>query len=891
MDYSRLHPPRTSERLCVRSELLASLDKAFEPKMTLIVAPAGYGKTSLLSQWCERLDQSGIAIAYYAARERDRDPSAFLAMLTGALSVAGLDMGALVQGREGRIRHDITLDDILIRLELAGQPLVMIIDDFEQVNDDAINDVVADFVQAAPPTVHFVITSRQFPALPVSSLDIRGQLRMIDAYQLKLSNGELASMLDLPADNDEVATISKHTQGWPVTVELYRLWRQRHAIHDSRATFGGHVAEVQNYLTEQLFSSLPSAHLDLLIDIADLDEVDARLVDRMRGQHDSALILEEISETLSSLIWTGQERDEKVYRLHPLLLENLRQKLHKDEDRRERLAVNAAMWFLENFRFAEAIRSARASSDSTIVEKIVAQIRPIHLMVAESATTLRQILRELPEDFIASRPRLQLMAAIAHFKAGFFIESRNMLERVRTKTQNFTVDPDGHPEWLTVEGNLTDLIFLCQVGRMSSRIEELIAIIRDTAPDDPIIWGSCENVMTLVEQVRGDFDSADAAVTKARSIYSTIRLSDYGETQIAGQEMLILLGRGRLREVMHLIGRYQQHSSREELDDMSTPLMIKIILAVVRYEQEFSDTAVELLKNSFAEHSKAESWFDQYAIAYPVILMRTYVQEGADAAFDYIALAQAKSARLGIEALPDFLSCLEIEYHIRNGDLDAATRLAERLDLEHRVDRNALTENQGWREFDAFARALIKLRLGEQRYDDALRHAQDLVASGHTGGRLRAEIQGWIFSALARAGNDQMGQAATHLLKAVLLAYPEGFIAPFAEEGAALSPIIRALLADRNLDAYARRHLEEVEKANRKAMAQPNSNELNEREREVVEHLAEGLSNKMIARRMGITDHTVKFHLKKVFSKLEVSSRKAAVAKAFSGTLRTDDTP
>ena len=116
------------------------------------------------------------------------------------------------------------------------------------------------------------------------------------------------------------------------------------------------------------------------------------------------------------------------------------------------------------------------------------------------------------------------------------------------------------------------------------------------------------------------------------------------------------------------------------------------------------------------------------------------------------------------------------------------------------------------------------------------------------------------------------------LLKAVLLAYPEGFVAPFSEEGTALVPTIEELLTE-NIDAYARRHLEAIRRTIAGSMARPDSELLNSREREIVGHLAEGLSNKVIARRMGITDHTVKFHLKKIFSKLKVSRRRDAVSK------------
>ncbi|MEP7244138.1 MAG: LuxR C-terminal-related transcriptional regulator [Gammaproteobacteria bacterium] len=882
---SRLMPPRRGGRLCERRELLSSLDETLQTRVTLIVAPAGYGKTTLLAQWCERLEQQQIPVAYYSASQSDRDPSAFLAMVGGAMVEAGIDMGEHPPFLDGKIRDDLSVDDILLGLELAGQSLILIIDDFERVNEPAITAVMASLIEAAPASVHFVVASRALPALPVSALELEGKLRLIDSYQLKLRRDELAWMLDLDADSSEVKEIATRTQGWPVTAELYRLWRERHLARDARATFGGHVAEVHNYLAEQLFSSLPGEQFELLVDIADRDEASAELVDAMRERNDSARLLHIIARSISSLMWTGQEHGSTTYRLHPLLLEHLRQTLSQDVARRSRLAINASRWFLEQHRFPEAIRTALESRDAGSVERVIRALRPVHILVADGAAMLRAILRELPEEVCARHPRLQIMAAIAHFKAGLFAKGRSMLERIREATQGFTVDPDGQADWLILEGNLINLIFFCQLSRMSTRVEALYDIVIGAAAEDATIWGAGEIVMMLVHQVRGDFDAADAAIVRARSIYGTVELSRYGHTQIVGHEVLVLIARGRLRHSLELISSYQKQPDFEMPDDVSTPTLLKLILAAVRYEQEFSDGAVEAMKNSLAEHSIAESWFDQYAIVYPGLATRLFIREGADAVFGFLEDARTRSQRTGIEALPDFMTMLEIEYRARSGDLAGAEKLAAAVALEACVNgETSVADVRGWRERDAALQAVIRLRIAQRRSGEALVLARRLARAGQSGGRLRTEIKGLVFCALAQDASASPELATASLLKAVLLAYPEAFVAPFAEEGAPLIPLIEALLTQ-SIDAYARRHLELIRRAIGSSMVRADGDELNPREREIVGHLAEGLSNKVIARRMGITDHTVKFHLKKIFSKLEVSSRRAAVAKMLAGKI------
>ncbi|MGH8138535.1 MAG: LuxR C-terminal-related transcriptional regulator [Steroidobacteraceae bacterium] len=880
---SRLKPPRRGGRLCERRELLSSLDETLQTRVTLIIAHAGYGKTTLISQWCQRLEQQQIPVAYYAASQADRDPAAFLAMVAGAIVEAGIDMGEHPPFLGGKIREDISIEDILLGLELAGQTLILIIDDFERVNEPGIAAIVASLIELAPASIHFVVASRVFPAFPVSTLELEGKLRLIDSYQLRLRREELAWMLDLDADSAEVQEVAVRTQGWPVTAELYRLWRERYSTRDARQTFGSHVQEVHNYLAEQLFSSLPPEQFELLIDIADRDEASAELVDAMRERNDSARLLHVIARSISSLMWTGQDNDTTVYRLHPLLLEHLRQTLSQDVSRRTRLAVNASRWFFEQHRFPEAIRAALDSRDVAAIERVIRALRPIHIVVADGAPMLRAILRELPESLCAQHPRLQIMAAIVHFKAGFFVDGRAMLERIREQTHGFTVDPGGRSDWLLAEGSLIDLIFFCQLSRISSRVEALIDVVIGVAGGDATIRGACEIVMMLVHQMRGDLDAADAAMARGRTIYDTVELSRYGHTQIVGHEVLVLMARGRLRKSLELIARYQKQSDFEVPDDISTPTLLKLILSTIRYEQEFSDSAVDAMKHSLTEHSITESWFDQYAIVYPALALRLWMGEGAPAVFAFIDDARQRALRRGIEALPDFLGYLEIEYRARSADVARAGALAADLDLDARANAaGALTETQGWREREAALQAAIRLAIAQADWDKGLGLARQFARSGQSGGRLKAEIKGHVFCALVQDARG-LGEAATaSLLKAVLLAYPEGFVAPFSEEGTALMGPIEALMTE-NIDAYARRHLETIRRTIGSSMARPDSELLNSREREIVGHLAEGLSNKVIARRMGITDHTVKFHLKKIFSKLEVSRRRDAVAKILAG--------
>lgn len=878
IDLSRLSIPKRHGRICERHELLKSLEGARDSRVTLILGPAGYGKTTLITQWCERLGERQVAIAYYSASERDREAATFLFMLANALDLAGIDMSGSAALTSGDVLPGAAVDHILIRIELAGQPLVLIIDDFERVENPHTVSIVKALIDASPAALQLVLVSRRRPNIPLAALDVQGQLRVIDASRLRMSRDELAWLLELSPDSQDAVDITRRTEGWPVAVQLYRLWLERRSP-DQNPRFGGHVAEVTDYLTEQLFSSLTAEQRSLLIDIANCEEVEPLLVDCMRQRSDSARLLDEIAQNLSTLIRRSDGTEEPIYRLHPLLLENLRGQLAREPKHVAELSANAAIWYLQHQRYPDAVRRALDGHDDEVMRQVLRELRPIHVLLAHGVAMLRAILREIPESFIAKHPRLQLMAAIAHFKAASFTEARQMLERIRTTTDEFRNDPDGESERLSAEGNFIDLVFMTQVARPSPRTEMLYATVIAASGDEPTLWAACENVMMLTSEVRGDLDAAKASIVKARRIYESVGLPRYANLQIIGHELLIALAEADLRRATDLIARYQKQPTLEIEDDISIPSMLKLTLAAIRYEREFDDQSVEMLQKALTEHGSSESWFEQYAIAYPCMLMRLNLLYGPDSVYEFIVKARAHAVHVGLESLPLFLDALEVEYRVRNGDMDRAAQVAESSSLRTWVGEAAARESLTWRERDATAQALLMLRMAEGRPQEALRFARLLAAEGQKGGRLRTQIKGLVLASLALYAMNESFEACAELRKAVLLAYPQGFVAPFAEEGARLNRILAILAKDDKCDAFTHRHIKAIQRAIGDGMRSAKATDLNERELEIVSYLAQGASNKVIGRRLGITENTVKFHLKKIFSKLDVSTRRAAVAR------------
>lgn len=878
IQHARLVPPRNAEHVCERLDLLKKLGDRSAARTTFVIAAGGYGKTVLISQWCGRLSGQGIPFAYYLASERDRDEMAFVTMLAAAVERAGIRFADRLPGFQHALSPQQILDELLVHLELSKKPVTLIIDSFDRVEGQAINDLLNTLVTLAPSNFRLVLCSRIRPQIPFLALSVRDEVQLIDSDSLCLTREEISRFMVLPEQSREVNEIAELARGWPAIVHLYQLWSARQQSENRCEKFGGYVREVSEYLNTDILSALHLEQIRLLVDIADCEEVEPALVDFIRERTDGARLLEETASRLSSLIDIIGGENSPVYRLHPLLLDHLRARLARDCSRRTGLQKKAACWYLSEQRYVEAIRIAMMSRDSEVIDNVVHHIRPIHILLCDGIPALRGILSELSDTLLESRPRLRILAAIVHFKAGFFKEAISMLERIREDSNDFQDDPDGEPDSLRAEGQLTHLIFLGQLSQLPADFDSRCNSVVANAGTDPTLWGACENIKILDSQVRGDLTAASESMNRTRRIYELVGPSHYGKLQVFGHEILIALAAGKLGRINRLIDEYQK---KVAVADSGIPAMVKIAQAAVRYERRFDETSVNMLKRGLIEHGANESWFDQYAITIQPCITRLNLCDGPEAALQLLFDTRSRAGRAGIETLPRFFDFLEAGIRVRAGQ----TSIAAGLLSEHGFDNadsdiDAIGSLGFWRERDICAQVLFVLRQAQGKSKQAITIATELLRAGRSGGRSRSEIKGLVLLSLVLEAEGNRSRAVSTLRQAIVLASPEGFVAPFAEEGTVLIPLISELIACGDMNVLALRHLHTVENVITSEISTQDSFVLSEREQEIMQHLADGAANKVIARRLGISDNTVKYHLKKIFLKLDVSTRREAAAKA-----------
>ncbi|MCJ2180951.1 LuxR C-terminal-related transcriptional regulator [Novosphingobium album (ex Hu et al. 2023)] len=868
----RLKPPRQQVVLRERELVLRSLDVARRGRLTLVLGPPGYGKTSALAQWFERLGQSGMAAAWYSATEAEREPLQFLRMLTLALEAAGIEPGPSARRAAGDASADALLDGLLLGLEQIREPLVLIIDDYDRIDQPAVARTVTELLASLPLHVNLVLGTRRKPSLEIATLRAMGGVRTIDPDELKFDGKDIAAILDLPPDAGELEAIQAQTEGWPVAVQLYRLWRERLANGAAMPAFGGHASEVGDYLAEQVVAALPAAQQKVLIALSIAEQVEPSFADAIREADDSAAMLEAISHALPSLVQQTAADGDIAYRVHPLLSDYARSRLMLEPGRAAVLHRRAALWLAAQARYVDAVRHAVQGKDEAFLLDLLGRLPFRSIFIAYGAGELRAILREVPPGALAVLPNMRLMQALALFKEGFFVEAEQLRREIETAIMALrTPDADA----LLVESRALGLLFNVHMSGTVSDCDAWIAWLEAHAPADPMTWAWCENVRIVVEQEQGRLAAAQASLSRTRRAFEMAQSSEFGLLQLIVHEMLIDLARGDLRAVQEQASVLMRRDPAGLVGERCLHAMGRMLSAEVDYQRSHRLQAADVMRMALAEYGRGEAWFDQYAIAMPVIVEVTFRRHGLTEARREIAAAARDYARRGMVCLEGMLAGVELSCLVRAGVEDGLTELADMC--RARLSGPGVSQAP-WRERDLLRRALAELALSRGQAETAQALAGDLVAEGTDGERLGPRVAGLLLSARAHMLAGQSEPALACLREAVLLASGEDMVAPFAEAGPEILAPLRQLHAgepSRLIQNHIAAILRTIEIERR--VADPDA--LSDREAEIVTHLADGASNKLIARRLGLTENTIKFHLKKVYAKLGVQTRKQAAAR------------
>lgn len=841
----------------------------------MVSAPAGFGKTTAVSEWvagCER------SVAWLSLDAADSEPARFLTYLTAALQTIAPHIG---QGVMGALRSpqpppiESLLTALLNDITTVPDDFVLVLDDYHVV-DAQLDDALAFLLEHLPPRMHLVMTTREDPRLPLSRLRVRGQLAELRATDLRFTPPEAAEFLNqtmgLRLSEDDIDALEARTEGWIAGLQLAAI--SMRGLDDTTGfitSFTGSHRFVLDYLVEEVLHQQPESVQSFLLRTSILDRFcgplcDALLLDPSISGQQTLEYLEQINLFIIPL-----DNERRWYRYHHLFAELLRQRLHQhvtssigDGDPSvAELHVRASGWFEAQGLELDAFHHAAAANDVARAERLI-NGKGMPLYVRGGAAPVVSWLESLPTEVMNARPSLWVMYATALSIIGKLTRVEPALQAAEE------VMPDVAPTDETREliGRIADLRSLVALMWGDPKhLEAVIAHARRALEHLPLdnlraraaaLWR-----LGLAYEFQGDRCPARRAFTDA---IETSESSGNVHINIMATTCL-----GRLQEVDNHL-HPAAVTFRRVLDlvgDPPGPVACEAHVGLARLHYEWNDLDAAQRHGELSVMLAHQVENASFASS-ELFLARLQLTRG-NAAGALAALAKTEQLvrqRNFLFRLPEVVAARVLAL-LQLGDIDEAARLVRSHDLPMSRARVYLAQGDA-------AAALTILEPWRQH----------VVAKGWEDRRLRV----MVLQAIAHQAHGDQDTAMLVLGEALARAEPGGFVRLFLDEGVPMARLLSDIVARGARNAYARRLLDALEAQEPEidgqpdllaaAPAQPLVDPLSQRELEVLHLIAEGLSNREIGERLFLALNTIKGHNRVIFDKLQVERRTEAVARA-----------
>jgi LuxR family maltose regulon positive regulatory protein len=872
-------PPWMGDKIR-RDGLLARLDAVLSSRLTLIYAPAGYGKTSLLSQWRQHHQNSSFRVAWLTLEKDDADPTRFMHYVWLAVGAQG----------SGAKRRDVALTppDLPARAMLSAivnhlgrisRPVVLIFDDVHRADSAAVIDALKALIRLAPKNCHFVIASRDCPRLDQSVLAAEGRVREIKAEDLRFSVSEAEALLTrnrtFALDREDIDRIYRRTEGWPIALQLTSLSLERSSDRKEwLVSLSGSDSELAHYLSEQVLMGLSTEMQEVVLHTAVVETLTADLVNALCNRHDGGLLLERLVE--QSVFLTPLAEDRRIYRYHQLIAEYLRERLAaQDMGKYRELHGIAARWFLKHGNIAQSVNHSIQAEDHALLATIVRDAGGWRLMQSGLQEVAVRALDALPAATVAASPHLMLTRICRAIKRGELGDARADYERLLVDADHAETPSDLRTE-IEVVGDL-----LAEYENRPMTLEDLLAkeaLLRTLRPGDHLVLGSASESLGAKYYESGRLERALEPVLVAREHYQARGLI-YSDIFTRFHEARIRFAQGRLHDATDILAAAQTTIENSFGAHSDLAANCAAFQSELLYEQDHLQDSLELLEWSLPHMEQFDGWVDVYAAAYSTAARAAAASGQPESAQEYLARGRRLANRRGLRQLELLVQLCELHLLLNQMPTPPESeQIAKSLNLDELANTMATESPEFRRVAVSAALCRAKLNLISRRYDSALTELAQIKqwASQHGGGRLLIDVHLLMASGLHQSG--MFKQAQSRFNEAVNVAMAQGFVRPFLDAQRFIEALVREALGEtRRPDRYRDRFLKDLA---RKFANQPltqGTTGLTSAELSVLTYLCSGYSNKEIARLIGMSSDTVKYRLKSVFRKLGVAKRREAV--------------
>lgn len=862
-----------------RKRLIQVLNDGLQKKITLISAPAGFGKTTLLIEWVRQTD---LPVAWLSLDRGENDPFQFWVYFYSSIRILYPEIGdhalsILQVGYLNSINDALTF--FINEIEKLSSQFVVILDDFHVVDTPTIHEALIFLIDHLPEQIRLILSSRTEPPWHLTRLRTCGELTEIHSENLCFTLDETAAfmkeIMKLDLSIETLRILNENIKGWVTGLQIAALSLQgRDDIPAFLQTFSGCNRFLCDYLLEEVVESLPNDIQLFLYQTSILEQLNADLCNSVTGRTNSQEILEKLEKDNMFIISLDDNR--QWYQYHQFFVKSLRFHLNREySEMTIHLYERAAIWYEDNGYFVDSINSFFAALNYSQVVRLINKIAA-DMIYQGKIGLLMHWLERFPSEILQKQSTLLIYRAWCLITVDLNLE---VAQECLRQAENLLVNGENQVALCSKEGlSSTEATLLSCVnsflarlqGNLHSSIDYAQAALR-YLPEEEFMW-RCEASWNLAEIYRynGEVDQWDHALNKAITIsWKTERL---------GAKILVMDNLAELQVVqgqLHLAKRtWDQALKYAEGQDETLPIICLIHSGLGNLHYEWNQlkiakkhllTAIELAKYGGMIETLLESTI--------LLAQMTYIQDEREAALDMLH---------NIEPL--IQTRTETKHAIRTKAYIAYWEYLEGnrdyfYNWVHNRHLNINDQPQYIREFEYFI--LSRVMIQENKFGDALKLLKRIQESGHVNGCVISEIQSLVLQAVTLEQQGETAKAFIVLEEALTMTTPGGFKRTFIESSGAMVDLLCKYLARNPQQVYVRQLLSAMsgnlaEDPKLFSSIEP----LSEREIQILHLIASRLTSREIANELNISINTARTHIKNIYGKLDVHDRSEAAMRA-----------
>jgi LuxR family maltose regulon positive regulatory protein len=882
-------PPR--QNVVSRQRLADRLSQGIQRgcRLTLVSAPAGFGKSTLVSEWVGSHDQP---VAWISLDKGDNDPSRFWSYFIAALQMiqAGIGETALAALESPQSPPmEAVLTALLNEITAVTTHFAIVFDDYHVIVDSSIHEQLSFILEHQPPQMHLVIASRSDPPLNLSRLRGKGQLSELRTDELRFTPKEtvafLNDMMGLGLSARDVAALEARTEGWAVGLQMAALslhGRDAEHVADFVASFTGSHRYVLDYLSDEVLLQQSPSVQTFLLQTSILDRLTGLLCDVVTNQDGGQETLERLDEGNLFIVQLDDERH--WYRYHHLFADLLRNRLDRTQpDLLPILHIRASAWYESKGLLPEAISHAFASGD---VDRVATMLEgnALSLIGYKHLKTSLGWFNGLPAEVIGARPWLIIAYAWTLAYTGFFEESLACLEQLKSE-ESATEMPDVSRH---ITGHINALRFFL-TSFMPYAVEgaeayghKALALL----PEDDLRTRSLIAVL-LGRQQRMNHDYSSARETLSEAIILALTAQqEYAVVELLTQLARVETQQGTLQqaavtcqEALALAGKQRGYGGyRPPIISFTHASLAHIFREWNRLDDAQHHAEEAIILSRQWEH------IDSVVDGYIALLWIQLARKDGRKAMDTIQKIKRLDRNIR-ERYAFYLEGWETRVRLALGDVDHASQWAKERELKFFdgiVGSSSMTNL-----------ILARIRIAEfnrgliRSLDDTIAHLASLAKQFEIVDSVKGFVDVMVLQAVALRAIGESDRALFVLTSALSLAKPEKYVRSFIDEGEPMAELLRLAVARDTTVEYSGKLLSEwaKEPKSKESIKELTSSDhllepLSERELEVLRLLAIGMSNQEIADQLFLAIGTIKKYTSNIYGKLSVHNRTQAVARA-----------